>query len=372
MVSFQKLDGSYELWIQMNGETLAKRENVQAFRMEETRTALLIQQAGGWDAYDADLKPLTDGSYGSIEALSTYSGEKIMTYRDRKTGLLGVLSQDWHPATPPVYDSIKPFDQVFRQLAFERKPAPFVFTKKEKFGYLSQTGAELFQTALLTKRPTVTYQPLTAQPFPAYRELLRMDPLRLVDFGKPYGWASGQGSEANFFANLALYLQLPPAAGKQEVLAELTERGVLKADPLRTELTPPDWFALMHFVVTGSSGQALTAQQLEEWAMKRDLVRQYGHPINVDIYADYHQLFFRELLRAQAGSGLYKAKPLSLATLDEYQRNMLGALIKVNGRELMSLPVPLPAAELDRHLQVLIQQYNKQAAALLQAAVKQL
>ncbi|USG66946.1 hypothetical protein NDK47_06515 [Brevibacillus ruminantium] len=373
LFALQQMDGSFELWIHANGQTLARLEHIQSYRLDEANNAFYIQKAGGWDAYSADLKPLTNGSYDRLEILSTHGEVKIGTYRDKKTGLLGILGKDWKVVSAPVYESIKPFDQVFPQLGLvQSTPAPFVFLKKDRFGYLSESGAELFQTALLTKRPAVTYQPLTAQPFAAFQTLLQTDPLRLVDFGKAYGWESGRSSETNFFANLALYLELPAGAAKQEVLAALIERGVLAPTVLSAGFANTDFYALMYSIATGGGSQSLTQQQLADWASKRGLVYERGGHHFVDVYAEYQQLFFRELLRVQAGRGVYKAKTLTLATLDEFQRSMLSSLIVVNGRPMEQLPVPLPADELNRHLNVLIQPYNKQAQAMLQAAVKQL
>ncbi|MEJ8543713.1 WG repeat-containing protein [Brevibacillus borstelensis] len=372
LIALQNTDGSFDLRVMASGQIAAKLEQVQNYRREESQSVLFVQKSGGWDVYSADLQQLTSGSYDRLDVLSTYSGVNIVTYRDKKTGLFGVLNKNWRTAAPPAYESIRPTDQVFPMLGVEQLPGPFVFTSKDKFGYLDANGAELFHTTLLTKRPTVTYQAVTAQPFPAYQQLLQSDPLKLVDFGKPYSWGRGLSSEANFFANLALYLELPAGSGKREVLAALTEKGVLQPDPARTGFTETDFFTLMHHVAQGTSSKSLTEQQLVDWATKRGLVRERGGHYQADIYADYHQLFFRELLKVQGGKGSYKARPLSLPALDETQRSMLSTRIVVNGRALEQLPVPLPGTELDRHLNALIQQYNKHAASLLQAAVKQL
>ncbi|MCM3557038.1 WG repeat-containing protein [Brevibacillus borstelensis] len=372
LIALQRADGSFDLEVLASGQIAARLEQVQNYRLEESQSGLFVQKSGGWDVYSADLKQMTSGSYGRLEVLSTYSGAKLVTYWDKNTGLLGVLSKDWRTAAPPAYESIKPMDQVFPMLGVEQLPAPFVFTTKDKFGYLDANGAELFRTALLTKRPTVTYQNVTAQPFPAYQQLLQSDPLKLVDFGKPYKWDRELSGEANFFANLALYFDFPTGSGKREVLAFLTGKGILQPDPARTDFAGTDFYALMHNVVQGTSGKSLTEQQLVDWATKRGLVRERGGHYQGDIYADYHQLFFQELLKAQAGKGSYKAKPLALSALDESQRSMLSTRIIVNGRAFEQLPVPLPSVELDRHLNTLIQQYNKHAASLLQAAVKQL
>jgi hypothetical protein len=83
-------------------------------------------------------------------------------------------------------------------------------------------------------------------------------------------------------------------------------------------------------------------------------------------YTEYLQSFFQELLRTQAAA--VKPKPLSFATLSEAQQQMLRSLIVVNGREYDQLPLPLPQAEVKRHLEQLVRQYNKQAPLLLKAA----
>lgn len=148
LIALQRADGSFDLEVLASGQIAARLEQVQNYRLEESQSGLFVQKSGGWDVYSADLKQMTSGSYGRLEVLSTYSGAKLVTYRDKKTGLLGVLSKDWRTAAPPAYESIKPMDQVFPMLGVEQLPAPFVFTTKDKFGYLDANGAELFRTAL--------------------------------------------------------------------------------------------------------------------------------------------------------------------------------------------------------------------------------
>jgi WG containing repeat len=368
---FERMDGSRDLWLG-GGDGAARRlEGISGYRVDDASGLVFVQQNGGWDAYSADGNRLTNGGYRSLEAITTASGQRFIAYQDQRTGLYGLLGADFRVLTPPKYESVRPADQVFIQFRLSPDLAmPFVFTTGNQFGYLNGSGQEVFRTALLTKKPAVSYRPLTLQTFDAYRELLQNNPLELVDFGRPYRWPEGASSEQTFFANLALYFNLPAESGKREVMETLTAKGIIKEDPRRAALSDDDFFALMYYVVNGKTSQSLTKQQLWDWAGKRGLVRERGGMSDyqsMDLYAEYHQSFFRELLRTQAAA--VKPKTLSLGALSEAQRRMLRSLVVVNGRALDQLPLPLPQAELNRHLEQLVRQYNKQAPQMLKAAL---
>lgn len=368
---FVQKDGRRDLWF-AGGDGAARRlEGISGYRVDSNSGLVFVQGNGGWDVYAADGNRLTNGGYRSLEVIKTVGGQRFVAYQDQRTGLYGLLGTDLRVLTPPKYESVKPADKVFSQfgLSPDRAP-PFVFTAGGHFGYLNSSGQEVFRTALFTKKPAVSYRPLTPQAFAAYRELLRNNPLELADFGKPYRWPEADNSERVFFANLALYFNLPVNSGKREVLQALIAKGIIKDDPRRAVLSDDDFFALMYYVVNGKTSQSLTQQQLRDWAEKRGLVRERwikGVEQSIDsYYTEYLQSFFQELLRTQAAA--VKPKPLSFATLSEAQQQMLRSLIVVNGQEYDQLPLPLPQAEVKRHLEQLVRQYNKQAPLLLKAA----
>jgi hypothetical protein len=367
-----RTDGTIELWGQEGDQVVRKLENVVGYETSDGLSALFIQNSAGWDVYSAGLERLTNGNYRTLKLVFTSDGQhRAVVYQDQKTGLYGLMAADGKLLVGPKYESIRATDQVFPQWLGDRAmQPPFLFTTKQQFGYLDASGQELFKTAFLTKKPTITYRPMNAKAFLAYGDLMRQNPLELIDFGKPYSWPDGVSSEQKFFANLVLYLDLPKEAGKREVWDALVSKGIIKPDPNRTSMNDAEMYALSYYMATGKTSQSLTPAELQEWAQKRGIVRERGghnYYQTMDLYAEHHQLFFSELIRTQAGNKKFKPKTLSLATLSQAQKQMLTPMIVVNGRGVDQLPLPMPLEELNKALQHLVSEYNKQAAALFAA-----
>ncbi|MDF2681479.1 MAG: hypothetical protein K0R47_2669 [Brevibacillus sp.] len=368
-------DGTSDMWAMVNGEMTRQVEQATAVQTADGLDRVFIQKGTGWDVYSPEGQRLSNGSYGSLKYLSAGEGKPGgIAYQDAKTGGWGLLSIDGKQLTGPAFDNLYPTLQVFPQLWQEiSSQSPFVFMTKQRFGYLDQNGQETFQTAFLTKKPTITYRSLTAQTSLSYSDILRQNPLELVAFDKPYSWPEGVSSEKRFFANLALYLNLSKEAGKGDVLAELIGKGIIKQDDTRTDLRDEDMFALSYYMETGQISQ-MTSTQLWDWASKRGLVIQRGghnYYQSMDLYAEYHQLFFRELLHIPAGQKVAQAKKLSAATLSPAQKIMLESLIVVNGTAWDQLPLPLPKEDWTKAMNTLIDQYNKQALQMLANYIKQ-
>ncbi|MED4751834.1 WG repeat-containing protein [Brevibacillus choshinensis] len=368
-------DGTSDLWAVVKGEMTRQVEQAIAVQTVDGLDRVFIQKGTGWDVYSPEGQRLSNGNYGSLKYLSAGVGKPgAIAYQDAKTGGWGLLNIDGKQLTAPAFDHLYPGAQVFPQLWQDTSSqSPFVFLTKQQFGYLDQNGQETFQTAFLTKKPTITYRPLTIQSSFSYSDIIRQNPLELVAFDKPYSWPEGVTSEKRFFANLALYINLPKEAGKEEVLAELIGKGIIKADDTRSDLRDEDMFALSYYMETGQISQ-MTSSQLWEWASKRGLVIQRGghnYYQSMDLYAEYHQLFFRELLHIPAGQKTAQAKKLSVATLSPAQKNMLESLIIVNGKAWDQLPLPLPKEDWTKAMNTLIDQYNKQAPQMLANYLKQ-
>ncbi|QRG66563.1 WG repeat-containing protein [Brevibacillus choshinensis] len=369
-------DGTSDVWGGVNGEMKQQVERATSVQTVESMDRVFIQKGTGWDVYSPDGQMQSNGSYGSLKYLDAGDGKPgAIAYQDGKSGMWGLLSIDGKQLTEAKFDNLYPTRQVFPQLWLETSSqASFVFMTKQRLGYLDQNGQETFQTALLTKKPTITNRPLAStQTLVSYSDILRQDPLELVAFDKPYSWPEGVSSEKRFFANLALHLNLPKEAGKEEVLEELIGKGIIKQDDSRTDLSDEDMFALCYYMETGQISQ-MTYASLLEWAYKRGLVIQRGghnYYQSMDLYHEYHQMFFREMLRTPAGKKAAQPKKLSLATLSTAQKNMLESMILVNGKAWDQLPLPLPKEEWTGAMNALIDQYNKQAPQMLANYLKQ-
>ncbi|WP_258022893.1 hypothetical protein [Brevibacillus formosus] len=333
---------------------------------------LLVQTSAGWDVYSPELQRLSTGDYQSLKFLILPDRKQsAIAYQDKKTGLFGLLSMDGKVLTSAKFETIMPVDQLFLQLwSTSASQPPYVFTTKDQFGYLGHGGQELFATRFLTKKPVVTYRPITFQSFSAYSELMRQRPLELIDFDKPYSWPAGGNSESHFFANLALYLNLPKDAGKQAVLSELVSKGIIKADENRSVMSDEDMFRVAYFMATGKTSQAMTTPQVLEWAQKRGIVpfrEGMSHYMTMNLYAEYQHILMTELMRSLKGKKVLKPKVLTTASLSDAQQQMLTTALIVNGKPANQLPVPFPQAEWQKAIQGLVNQYNKQAAQLLAA-----
>ncbi|MGG1663350.1 WG repeat-containing protein [Brevibacillus sp. NRS-1366] len=367
-----RTDGTMDIWAQEGNQVVQKLSSVSGIDSPEGQNNVFIKNNSGWDVYSTDLGRLTTGNYLSLKPHPASNGKQgAIVYQDEKTGLYGFMTVEGKPLTVPKYGVIRPTNEVFPQYwPSEEKRPPFLFTTNQQFGYLDENGQELFTTAFLTKKPAITYRPLNLQGFTSYTDLIRQNPLELIEFDKPYSWPVGGSSEQKFFANLALYLNLPKEAGKKGVLAELVSKGILKADADRAGMNDDDLFALLYFMATGKTSQALNTAQLWEWAQKRGLVIERGghnYYQTMDLYAEHYQRFFQELTRSLSGKKAVKAKVLSLGNLSFAQQQMLTPMIMVNGKAWNELMLPLPEEEWRKAANGLIAQYNKQVAGLLGA-----
>lgn len=376
LIVLSRTDGTLDLWAKVNGQMTRILEQASAVMTSEAWDQVLVQKGNGWDLYSPAGQRLSSGNYRSLKFLSTGEGKPgAIVYQDPTTGGYGLMGTNGSILTAPKYEVIATSRDVFPQLWNEGSALPpYLFTTKQQFGYLDQQGQELFQTAFLTKKPTFTYRPLTTQNFLSFTELIRQNPLELIAFDKPYSWPEGVSSEKRFFANLALYLNLPKEADKDAVLADLIGKGIIKEDAIRSNLRDEDMFALSYFMETGKSSQ-MTSAELWEWASKRGLVIERGghnYYQSMDLYAEYHQLFFRELLRSPAGKKAAHPTKLTVTALSMAQQRMLESMINVNGKPLEQLPLLLPREEWTRGMNTIISQYNKQAPQLLADYLKQL
>ncbi|MFJ9500816.1 WG repeat-containing protein [Brevibacillus centrosporus] len=375
LMLLQRPDGTYDVWTNKNGQIARTLDKVSAIETSTGLDNVFVQRGTDWDVYSPEGQRLTSKSYHALKYL-TAGEDKLgaIVYQDQQTGLYGLLKVDGTILTEAKFESIALMKDVFPGLWNEAGVAPtYVYTTNKQFGYLDREGQQLFQTAFLTKKPAITYRPMSLQSFPSYASQMRQNPLELLSFDKPYSWPADVPSEQKFFGNLALYLGLPKEAGKQEVLTELVGKGIIPANPDRVALNDEDMFALSYFMETGQVSK-MTAAQLWEWAGKRGLVVERGkmsYYQTMDLYREYHEMFFRELLRTTAGKQAAKAKSLSAATLTAAQQQMLTPMILVNGKAWEELALPLPQAERANVSSTLIDQYNKQAAQLLAAYLKQ-
>ncbi|MFS0920510.1 WG repeat-containing protein [Brevibacillus sp. 179-C 1.1 NHS] len=368
-----RLDGTLDVWGQEGNQLANKLTGVKGFHTESYFDRVLIQSSTGWDVYSPQLLRLSMGDYQSMKYLHSPDLETgAIAYQDKKTGLYGLMSLEGKVLTAAKYEAILSTNKVFSQVWWSKadEQIPYVFTTKDQFGYLNQGGQELFATRFLTKKPVVSYSPITFQSFSAYSDMLRYRPLELIDFGKPYSWPVAGDSESKFFANLAFYLNMPKDAGKQAVLAELVSKGILKADENRSVMSDEDMFRVAYFMATGKTSQAMTTQQVMEWAQKRGIVpvrEGMSYYMTMDLYAEYQHILMTELMRSLKGKKVLKPKVLTTASLSDAQQQMLTTALIVNGKPANQLPLPLPQAEWQKAIQGLVNQYNKQAAQLLAA-----
>ncbi|MED1796417.1 WG repeat-containing protein [Brevibacillus nitrificans] len=374
LMLLQRPDSTSDVWTNKNGQITRTLDKVRTVETATGLDNLFVQRGTDWDVYSPEGRRLSSQSYRALKYLTTGKTGAI-SYQDQQTGLYGLLKEDGTVLTAAKFESIALAKDVFPgQWNEDEGGIPtYVYTTSQQFGYLDREGQELFQTAFLTKKPTITYRPMSMQSFPSYASQMRQNPLELLSFDKPYSWPADVPSEQKFFANLALYLGLPKEAGKQEVLTELAAKGIIPANPDRVAVNDEDMFALSYFMETGQVSK-MTAAQLWEWAGKRGLVVERGgmsYYQTMDLYREYHEMFFRELLRTPAGKQAAKAKSLSAATLTAAQQQMLTPMILVNGKAWEELALPLPQAEWVKVSNTLIDQYNKQAAQLLAAYLKQ-
>ncbi|GED26804.1 hypothetical protein BAG01nite_29060 [Brevibacillus agri] len=371
-----RADGTLDVWAQEGSRLVQKLANATGYETASTFDKLLVQTKDGWDVYSSSLERITTGNYQSLKPLPQSDKRPgVVVYQDKQTGLYGLLAADGRQLTAPRYEAIKPSGEVFPGLwLHDDTQPPFAFATKDQFGYLDQDGKELFTTKFLTKKPVITYRPLQLQSFEAYTTLMKQNPLELVDFGKPYSWSGKGSSESKFYANLALYVGLPQGAGKAEVFAALEAKGAIKPDAKRADMSDEDMYSLAYFMPTGKSSQSLTAKELTEWAQKRGIVPQRGgmsYYMSMDLYKEYHQMFFAELLRSVAGKKLAKPKVLKAGELSPEQKALVETMLLVNGKQANQLPLPLPQAEWNRGVQGFLTAYQKQAAGLLAAYEKQ-
>lgn len=358
-------DGSSDVWAKMNGQMARQLEGISELVTPEGLDRLFVRQGTGWDVYSVEGKRLTNGGYRSLKTLNPGDGKLIaIACQDAKSGLYGLLGTDGNVLTAPRYENLYSSKSVFPQIWNEAGQPPYLFTAGQQFGYLGGDGKELFRTAFLTKSPSVTYRPMTAQAFSAYPFLVRQNALELIALDKPYSWQVGIDSKRQFFANLALYLGLPKEAGKEEVLAYLVSKGIIKEDANRTIMSENDLYALCYYMETGQASQ-MTSLDLLRWANSRGLVRGKNPEPIMDLYAYYHELFFRELLHTPAGKKAAQPKKLSAAALTAAQKQMLTSMILVGRKPVEQLPLPLPQDTMAKALQTLTDQYNKQAKQLL-------
>ncbi|MFF0830733.1 WG repeat-containing protein [Brevibacillus sp. NPDC003359] len=368
-----RLDGTLDVWAQEGNQLANKITSVKGLHTESYFDRVLIQSSTGWDVYSPQLLRLSTGDYQSMKYLPLPALKTgAIAYQDKKTGLYGLMSLEGKVLTAAKYEAILSTNKVFSQVWWSKadEQIPYVFTTKDQFGYLSQSGQELFATRFLTKKPVVSYSPITFQSFSAYSNMMRQRPLELIDFGKPYSWPAGGDSEGKLFANLALYLNMPKDAGKQAVFAELVSKGIIKNDEKRTVMSDEDMFRVAYFMATGKTSQAMTPPQVMEWAQKRGIVpvrEGMSYYMTMDLYAEYQHILMTELMRSLKGKKVLKPKVLTTATLSDAQQQMLTTALIVNGKPANQLPVPLPQAEWQKAIQVLVNQYNKQAAQLLAA-----
>ncbi|WP_242774643.1 WG repeat-containing protein [Brevibacillus parabrevis] len=371
-----RTDGTLDFWGEEGNQLVKKVAGASEYQTDSYFGGLLIAESDGWHVYSSSLQRLTTGGYQALKLLGlSDKGAKAIVYRDKATGLHGLLTQDGKQLTAPQYESIRLSSEAFPGLwsAAEGQP-PFAFSKKDQFGYLDREGKELFASKLLTKKPAISYLPLQLPSFAAYSELMKQNPLELIDFGKPYSWPEGGSSEGKFYANLALYLELPQGAGKSEVLAALTGKAIIKPDEGRSDLSDEDMYSLVYYMATGKSSLSMTAEQLTRWAEQRGIVLQRGgnqYYQTMDLYREYHQMFFSELLRSLAGKKVAKPKVLKQGELSFAQKKMIESMLLVNGRPAEQLPMPLPQAEWEQGVQPFLTAYQKQAAQLLAAYEKQ-
>ncbi|RNB79119.1 WG repeat-containing protein [Brevibacillus nitrificans] len=374
LMVLQRTDGTSDVWTSEEGQMTRTLEQVSSIETANGLDNLFVQKGTAWDVYSPEGRRLSSQSYRALKYLTTGKTGAI-AYQDQQTGLYGLLKEDGTVLTAAKFESIALAKDVFPGQWDEAAGGipTYVYTMGQQFGYLDREGQELFQTAFLTKKPTITYRPMTMQSFPSYASQMRQNPLELLSFDQPYSWPAGVPSEQKFFANLALYLGLPKEAGRQEVLTELAAKGIIPANPDRVAVNDEDMFALSYFMETGQVSK-MTAAQLWEWAGKRGLVVERGkmsYYQTMDLYREYHEMFFRELLRTPAGKQAAKAKSLSAATLTAAQQQMLTPMILVNGKAWEELALPLPQAEWANVSSTLVDQYNQQAAQLLAAYLKQ-
>ncbi|MGZ0050558.1 WG repeat-containing protein [Brevibacillus gelatini] len=371
-----RADGTFDVWAREGSRLVQKLANVTGYETASDFDKLLVQTKDGWDVYSSSLERITTGNYPSLKPLPQRDERPdVVVYQDKQTGLYGLLAADGRQLTAPKYEVIKPSREVFPGLwQHDDTQPPFAFAIKDQFGYLDPEGKELFTTKFLTKKPVITHRPLQLQSFEAYTTLMKQNPLELVDFGKPYSWSGMGSSESKFYANLALYLGLPQGAGKAEVFAALAAKGAIKPDEKRADMSDEDMYRLAYFMATGKTSQAMTAGELTEWARKRGIVPERGgisYYMTMDLYAEYHQMFFAELLRSQAGKKIAKPKVLKAGELSPAQKEMVETMLLVNGKQANQLPLPLPQAEWNRGVQQFLTAYQKQAAGLLAAYVQQ-
>ncbi|TQK45651.1 WG repeat protein [Brevibacillus sp. AG162] len=372
IVMTARLDGTQDVWAQEGNQLANKLTSVKGFHTESYFDRVLIQSSTGWDVYSPQLLRLSSGDYQSMKYMHLYDLKTgAIAYQDNKTGLYGLMSLEGKVLTSAKYEAILPTNQVFSQVWSKAEDQlPYVFTTKDQFGYLGQGGQEVFATRFLTKKPVVSYSPITFQAFSAYSDMLRYRPLELIDFGKPYSWPAGGNSESQFFANLALYLNLPKDAGKQVVLSELVSKGIIKADEDRSVMSDEDMFRVAYFMATGKTSQAMTTPQVLEWAQKQGIVpvrEGMSYYMTMNLYAEYQHILMTELMRSLKGKKVLKPKVLTTTSLSDAQQQMLTTALIVNGKPANQLPLPLPQAEWQKAIQGLVNQYNKQAAQLLAA-----
>ncbi|NTU31798.1 WG repeat-containing protein [Brevibacillus sp. HB1.1] len=367
-----RLDGTLDVWVQEGNQLTNKLTSVKGFHRESDFDRVLIQSSTGWDVYSPQLLRLSTGDYQSMKYLPLPDRKMgVIAYQDKKTGLYGLMSLEGKVLTAAKYEAILPTNKVFSQMWSKADDqTPYVFTTKDQFGYLSQGGQELFATRFLTKKPVVSYSPITFQAFSAYSDVMRHRPLELIDFGKPYSWPAGGNSESKFFANLALYLNLPKDAGKQAVLSDLVSKGIIKVDENRSVMSDEDMFRVAYFMATGKTSQAMKTPEVMEWAQKRGIVpvrEGMSYYMTMDLYTEYQHILMTELMRSLKGKKVLKPKTLTTASLSDAQQQMLTTALIVNGKPANQLSVPLPQAEWQKAIQGLVNQYNKQAAQLLAA-----
>ncbi|MFC8687463.1 WG repeat-containing protein [Brevibacillus porteri] len=365
-------DGTMDIWAPEGNQLVNKLTGVTDYLSNGDFDKLFVQTSTGWDVYSSELQRLSTGDFQSLKFLiAANRKQSAIVYEDKKTGLRGLLSMDGKVLTSAKFETIMPVDQVFLQLWNPAaSQSPYVFTTKDQFGYLDQGGQELFATRFLTKKPVVSYRPITFDSFSAYSDLMRQSPLELIDFDKQYSWPTGGNSESKFFTNLALYLNVTKDAGKQAVLSELVSKGIVKADENRSVMSDEDMFRVAYFMATGKTSQAMTTPQVMEWALKRGIVPERGgmsYYMTMDLYAEYQHILMTELMRSLKGKKVLKPKVLTVATLSPVQQQMLTTALVINGKPVDQLSIPLPQTEWQKAIQGLVNQYNKQAAQLLAA-----
>ncbi len=316
------------------------------------------------------MKKLTTRFYQSLKQVIDSAGKRLIVYTDAKTGLLGILSETLEVRTAPKYRSIQPILEVFpKDYSDGNIPAGFVFTTDQEFGYMSQTGPELFHTKLLTKSPEVSYLPMKLDSFAAFTELMSYDTLQLVDFGKPYEKKAAADAEKQFFANLALAFDLPKDSTEKEVMRQLIAKKIIAERGQSPDFTYDDFFAVAYYIQTGTTALTLSKDQLWSWGKQNSLYFERGPHDQVGV-DDFNWLLLSKAL-FKAKNPTYKMRPLQADQLTDAERSMLLSLLQPNGVKSENVRLPLPASIASAHLPKLVSDYNKAAPQLLQDYLKQ-